>query len=231
MDFWKKKCIWTISFLPGPSQRGVHVITSLLLWDASPLTPGSLCVDAIITCFLNELQVQICTAIAGVLLPGGAARYTVRPAQEVASLPQKTTCLLEASLHAAPSSQKVPVAVPGCPLPLLTTPCQPLAEAGKLREAVPWSTAEPGFHSCCRTVLVILLCSPLQKRVKYLFINLWGKAKAIITFIYASTPSWNVTDSQQVVLFSALFRRHRVGSTSKHRRAPNMHENRLREQR
>lgn len=59
----------------------------------------------------------------------------------------------------------------GCPLPLFTVPCEPLAEAGKQTEAVPHKAAEPKYHSCCHIVLVILW-QLSTKRGKYLFINL-----------------------------------------------------------
>lgn len=123
----------------------------------------------------------------------------MRPAWEMASLPQQPARLSGAPLHAAPSAQKEQArgAVPAVPChcsPHRASLWQRLGSPGGLYQR----PAEPKFHSCRHVVLVIFFCSPLQKRVKYLFISLWGKAEAISTFIDASAPSWNITGSQQV---------------------------------
>lgn len=81
-----------------------------------------------------------------------------------------------------------------CPLSLLTAPCQPLAKVGKPKEVVPQRPAEPKFHSCRHIVLV------LYKKGSSTYLLVYEeKLEAVSTFIDASTPSWNMTGSQQVL--------------------------------
>lgn len=168
VDFLKKKCIQTISFLPGLFQSNAcDTSTSALVacescdiikfvsgchhhlffkWTPSA-DPNSISwsVSAVRSCQTHH---EASTG-GGILAP-------------------EASLLIGGTTACYPRHPKVPGkgSSAGCPLPLLTTPYQPLAEVGKLREAVPQRAAEPKFHSCCHIVLVTLFCSPLQKRVK-----------------------------------------------------------------